>query len=196
MSLATAAAATVTDDLWDVSQGSVVTGFWPSAIYPGSDIRDMFGGEFATIEPGHMIFPDAGWLPGNTVWVEWQTPNVVNLARFVLNVAADGNYPTSYNRAIRGFKLYASNDGTTWDPLYDSGLLPAPLGTNIGGMYSFTIDHTFADLVASKHFKADFVCDTTTGPRIIELDGYGVPEPGTVLLGLSGLVVICRRSRD
>lgn len=198
MFLASVASADVTTDLWDVSQGSVVTGFWPSAVYLGSDIRDMFGGEFGTLETGSTVFPDAGWLPGNSVTVEWKTPSVVELGRFALSVAADGNWPTTYNRAIRGFKLYAG-DGQppNWNLIYDSGLLTAPLGEQINGVYHFTIDHTFASPVSSMSFKAEFVCDTTTGPRVIELDGYAVPEPASLtLLALGGLAAIHRRTRQ
>lgn len=189
-----AAATTDTTDVWDISQGNVVTGFWPSGLYEGSDVRNMFGGEFGTIEPGNTIFPDAGWLPGASFWVTWATPAVVELNRFVLSVGADGNYPESYNRAIRGFKLYASIDGSTWgEPVYDSGPLTAPLGAPSGGMYYYIADQTLATPVSSRHFKMEFICDTTTGPRIIELDGY-VPEPATLsLLAAAGLALIRRR---
>lgn len=182
--------ADITTDQWDVSQGSVVTGLWPAAVYTGSDIRDMFGGQFATIETGNTIFPDAGWLPGNAVWVTWETPSPMALNRFVLAVAADGNYPLTYNRAIRGFQLYSSDDGSIWNSIYDSGLLSAPLGTYSGGLYYYTIDHTFGSAITAKHFKAEFIADTITGPRIIELDGYAaVPEPTALfLLASSGLL--------
>lgn len=184
-------------DLWDIHQGSIVTGTWVAGLYPGSDARDMFGGEFGTIEAGHTVFPDAGWLPGNSVWVSWKTPSVVEVGRFVLSVAADGDYPATYNRAIRGFSLYTSDNGNDWNQVYDSGLLSAPLGTYVNGIYNYTCDYTFANPVSSQFFKADFVCDTTTGPRIIELDGYApVPEPSSIMAllgGLTGLIGLRRR---
>jgi len=194
----TLAAADVVTDQWDVKQGSTVTGFWAGGVYPGSDIRDMFGGQFGTIETGNTIFPDAGWLPGTAVWVSWETPSTMALGRFVLAVAADGNYPVSYNRAIRGFQLYSSDDGSIWDSIYDSGPLSAPLGTYSNGLYYYTIDHTFSSAIIAKHFKAEFIADTVTGPRIIELDGYAVPEPTSIsLLAWGGLVVgsFFRRAR-
>jgi hypothetical protein len=195
--LGSTASADVTTDAWDYSQGSTVLSTWPAALYPGSDIRDMFGGQFGTIETGNAIFPDAGWLPGNNVWVSWRTPSEISLERFVLSVAADGDYPATYNRAIRGFQLYSSDNGSVWDLIYDSGVLTAPLGTSSGGLYYYTIDHTFAAPVLSSYFQADFVCDTVTGPRIIELDGYAVvPEPTSLsLLGVGGLILLrrCRR---
>jgi hypothetical protein len=183
------AVADIVTDEWDISQGNVVTGFWAGGVYPGSDIRNMFGGQFGTIEVGNTIFPDAGWLPGNAVWVSWETPATMSLSRFVLSVAADGNYPVTYNRAIRGFQLYSSDDGSTWNSIYDSGLLSAPLGTYSGGLYYYTIDHTFGSAITAKHFKAEFIADTVTGPRIIELDGYAVPEPTSLsLLAIGGLM--------
>ncbi|MFO0012965.1 MAG: PEP-CTERM sorting domain-containing protein [Planctomycetota bacterium] len=181
--------ADIVTDQWDVNQGSVVTGLWSGGVYAGSDIRDMFGGQFGTIETGNTIFPDAGWLPGTAVWVSWETPSTMALKRFVLSVAADGNYPVTYNRAIRGFQLYSSVDGSTWNSIYDSGSLSAPLGTYSGGLYYYTIDHTFGSEITSKHFKAEFIADTITGPRILELDGYGVPEPTSLsLLASAGLM--------
>jgi hypothetical protein len=65
-------------------------------------------------------------------------------------------------------------------------------------LYYYTIDHTFSSAIIAKHFKAEFIADTMTGPRIIELDGYAVPEPTSIsLLAWGGLVVgsFFRRAR-
>lgn len=189
-----------TSDLWDVNQGCEVTGACTWGAYPGSDLRNMFGGEFGTIEVGHTVFYDAQiFSPGTTAWVSWKTPVAVDLGRFVLSVAADGDYPTSYNRAIQGFNLYASNvahlyDDDWGDPVFASGLLPTPLGSYLNGIYYYTIDHTFSSPISAQHFKADIIYGSfVTGPRIIELDGYRVPEPATLsLLALGGLAMIRR----
>ena len=62
-----------TNDLWDISQGSVVTGT-SGADVPYSDIRDMFGGQFSEVDPGTTLFAD-GRPPGFVHYVEWQTPS-------------------------------------------------------------------------------------------------------------------------
>jgi hypothetical protein len=196
---------TDTSDLWDIKQGNVVTSNGPT--YPGSDNRNMFGGEFGTIEVASTIFWDtATHYPGYVDWVSWKTPTAIDLGRFILSVAADGSYPTSYNRAIQGFNLYASNTDlafySDWGvPIYSSGYLAPPLGHYINGIYYYTIDHTFTDSISAQYFKADIVHGSyTTGPRIIELDGYGspVPLPGAVWLlgsGLAGLIAARRKKK-
>lgn len=204
LSMSITASATDTTDLWDINQGCVVTGAWTAGVYPGSDIRNMFGGEFGTIEVGNTVFPDAQIFgPGSTAWVSWQTPTPVDLGRFILRVAADGNYPTTYNRAIQGFSIYASDiahayDDNWGDPIYASGYLAPPVGQYSDGIYSYTIDHIFAAPISAQHFKADIIYGSqVTGPRIIELDGYApVPEPSSILAlvgGLGSLVAFRRR---
>jgi hypothetical protein len=44
------------DDLWDVSQGTVVTA--TSGIRVGFDAADIFGGTNPTLEPGQTVFAD------------------------------------------------------------------------------------------------------------------------------------------
>jgi hypothetical protein len=210
------ASATVTTDLWDINQGATISQAWTAGAYPGSDLRNMFGGSFGSIEIGNAVFMDAQIFgPGTVALLSWQTPQPVALARFVLQVAADGAYPyepstavdpLKYARSIEGFNLYAGDLPrdvyADWgQPVYASGLLAAPLGTYAGGIYSYTIDHEFPVPVTAQHFKADFIYGSYyTGPRIIELDGFGatppVPEPSSALLigaGLFGGFLMRRR---
>ena len=71
-----------TNDLWDISQGSVVTG--TSGVHvPYSDIRDMFGGTFSPVEPGVTVFDD-GRPAGFVHYVEWRTPTPVTVNAFNL----------------------------------------------------------------------------------------------------------------
>jgi hypothetical protein len=214
--------ADVITDLWDIHQGTIVTGTSTAGVYIGSDIRNMFGGDFGAVDGAEItIFPDAQIFgPGSLALVSWTTPTAIDLDRFVLSVAADGVYPYEpstrtdpfkYNRSIQGFNLYASNSDlgvyADWgNPIYASGFLAAPLGTYANGLYFYTIDHAFSAAVSAQYFKADIIYGSyVTGPRIIELDGYGstpnnnpVPEPATMILfgtGLAGLAAARRRKK-
>jgi hypothetical protein len=195
----TPASGDVNTDLWDIQQGCQLTGASTHGVYIGSDLRNMFGGNLGTIEVGNTVFYDAQIFgPGTVTWVSWSTPEPINLSRFVLTVAADGNYPATYNRAIQGFNLYISDTPHLYDsnwgaPVFQSGLLPTPLGEYSNGIYNYTLDHTFPAALTGQHFKADFVHGSyVTGPRIIELDGYGtIPEPAALAL-LTPLLLFLR----
>jgi hypothetical protein len=70
-------------------------------------------------------------------------------------------------------------------------------------MYYYTIDHSFSSPISAQHFKADIIYGSfVTGPRVIELDGFSVPEPATLaLLATGGLAMIGssafrRKTRD
>ncbi len=78
-----------TNDLWDISQGSAVTG--TSGLNPECDDRDMFGGDFTTVpsEVGRTVFAD-GQPPGFVHYTEWQTPVPVTVSSFNLFAAGDG----------------------------------------------------------------------------------------------------------
>ena len=178
-------------DLWDVSQGTVVTDHSPvldvsSTWY--SDIRDMFGGEFSAVERNRTLFADR---PAGTVhWVEWQTDAPVAVNAYNLVASAEGT--NSDVRAVSRFSLYAW-DGTSWD-LLDEFLPSIPYGggPTYTGANFLEAFRTF-DTVTAQQFRAEFVQSTNTqglnwGPRINELDGiFVIPEPSVSLL-MGGLI--------
>jgi hypothetical protein len=69
------------NDLWDISQGSVVTATSP--LDPGNDGRDIFGGHFGSDEYGNTIFAD-GQPAGFVHYVEWHTPGPVTVGGLCL----------------------------------------------------------------------------------------------------------------
>src|SRR5689334_870602 len=74
-------------DLWDIHSGAVVTA--TSGIYPSSDVRDMFGGAFASLEPTSTLFAD-GHPEGFVHFIEWKTLTPVTVKSIQLFAAGDG----------------------------------------------------------------------------------------------------------
>ena len=187
-------------DLWDVSQGTVVTG--SSALHPsaGRFGVNMFGGGAAGNdrynEGDNTIFVD-GKPAGFDHWIEWETSASIRINSFNL-VASHGPIQTLF-RAISGFKLF-NWDGTDWNCLY-TYTASNPYGGGITYTESnyLELTATFPTVNAQK-FRAVFTQlsaaggNTASGPRIHELDGYyTVPVPATgflfsiAVLGFAGI---------
>ena len=181
-------------DLWDVSQGTVVTDY--SVVHPISNIANMFG--HSVFDPRYgegenTLFVD-GEPAGFTHWVEWQTASPILINSFNLVASHDGAN-TDY-RAFQSFGLYGWT-GTAWDPLYSCDVSnPYGGGETYTETYQLELYDTFS-AVTSQKFRAEFVQYSSaggrvaSGPRIHELDGYydvqAVPTPTAVVLGLLGL---------
>jgi len=194
-------------DLWEGASVWSTTG----GVKAGSDLRNMFGGNYGTVEAGagRTILVD-GHGVGYVHDVQWQTSSAVTLASFSLHLASDG----SLERGVSYFELYG------WD--YGTSSYSLLFGMSLGYPYSSTtvtapnarIDtevaaSNFLNLVAdvgpftTDRFLAYFVQSggtTSGGPRIEELDGFDhalvnpVPEPGSLgLLGLGLLCLVARR---
>ncbi len=201
-----------TDDLWDISQGTVVTA--NSELRAGFDGRDMLGGDFGGIpfEVKSIVFADH--QPKDTIHaIDWKTAAPIRLESFRVfawhNVSRSLNDPCTYPDArVRGFKvfrLFAKNSGGQWEQIYEldplvnghyrisnpeyQGILNFDRPINIK---PFLHEGTVTPVTAQE-WRAEFVQggdpdDTTqcttwrnaTGPRVVELDGFGEvapPEP-------------------
>jgi hypothetical protein len=167
-----------TNDLWDISQGSVVTG--TTGVYLTSDIRDMFGGTFSQTEPGHTIFND-GAPVGFVHLVEWQTLGPVTISAFALFAAGDG--PAANNsREFAQFVLKAKSSASATD--YDLTLYTLVV-TNHPYVFVDPVNYALVSTnitpVTAQFFQAQiterYAGYGYDGPRIIELDGFGVNPP-------------------
>jgi carbonic anhydrase/acetyltransferase-like protein (isoleucine patch superfamily) len=169
----------VASDLWDLSQGTVVTS--DSGVIEVSDIRNMFGGMFGPLGP-YTIFEDyrpAGYIHS----VEWQTAQPIELTSF--NLFANHDHPPEFdanNRGFSAFRLFAQNPLTLNFELL-AEVFPSnpyddtPGNMASGGFLALSID--IAPTVAQA-FRAEFVQyggTTASGPRIRELDGFGTIPP-------------------
>ncbi len=171
-----------TNDLWDISQGSVMTS--NSGLDSGSDPRDMFGGQFSSTEPDRTIFAD-GRPPGFVHSIEWQTSAPVTVDSFALFAAGDGPtapFPTQREFAQFVLKAKSSPLATNYDlTLYTLVVTNHP--------YIF-VDPVNSALVATnitpvtaQYFRAEFTQYNAgngfDGPLVLELDGFG-PNPPVI----------------
>lgn len=176
----------VSNDLWDVAQGTTITAHSPFDSALGSpqpfDARDIFGGLFGDFLPesGDVVFTD-GMPAGFIHFVEWKTLTSVTLGSFKL-YAAEDNPPIQ--RHINRFRLLAKSEGSpTFDlTLYDS--TPQTPYDYVNAAQFLLIDATIP-AVTAQEFRAEFYDRGGTpfgGPRVIELDAFAVPEPTVVTL--------------
>ncbi|MCC6776414.1 MAG: PEP-CTERM sorting domain-containing protein [Hyphomicrobiales bacterium] len=205
---ATSAPLTISStDLWN---GATVTSNSP--IHPSSNINNMFGA-LGGSEPGNAVFID-GQPINTTHYVEWTTGSAITLKSFVLFAAHDGPGRDADQRGFNHFELYAFVGGSyqsifsydTPTQFYGDNVAPpnAILETNATKNALFLGVNLLP--VSSNKFRAEFVqygpaqcCES--GPRILELDGYGthlagastpsaVPVPAALPLFVTGLGVM------
>jgi hypothetical protein len=171
----------VTTDLFDVAQGTVVTA--SSAVFPGFDPRSAFGYNSPTaIESSRVIFSDS---PTATDFIEFQTVSPVNLVGYRLILGEDIG---TAKRSAQAFRLYAGADSGSLQLVSSATIEQTYL--NQYGSVSVGITDTLT-LQNVQTFRLEL--DRTSiagfsGPRLIELDGFGVvvPEPATWTLGMLG----------
>jgi hypothetical protein len=169
-----------------------------SATYnSGSDIRDIFGGTFSTLEaPGRTIFADGQ----ATYQITFTTLRPTALTGYSLYLAEDG---TTLNRSATNFQLKADGNLISNVAIVPSGQSYTSL---YGGSGAIKISDSFAGVTATT-FQALFTANVGqfSGIRVFELDANGasvfggaatgVPEPSTMYLTCLGGLLLATRFR-
>jgi hypothetical protein len=194
----------VTTDLWDLSKGAQVT--YTTGVYYDSDIRNMFGGTYGSLEGGDRTLFKDGMSLGYAHVVEWKTSTPILLTGFNLIAAHDGDGRNIYYRGFRDFVLQ-SKIGAAWMTIYSCQIEDDTYNPKLIDNRPYNELALFVTglNVTTQNFRAEFGqagnVGGAQGPRIIEFDGFGtpVPIPPSVWLlgsGLVGLVGLRRKLRS
>ena len=171
----------VESDLWDISQGTIVTSH--SGVIEEADIRNIFGGNFGPFAE-ITLFQDQ--LPAGTIHsVEWQTAQPIELESF--NIFANHDHIPDFDANFRGFsafRLFAQDLVTSNFELLAEIFPSNPYDGTPGNMSSdgfLALSIDVAPTVAQV-FRAEFVQfgdiePFASGPRIEELDGFDTNPP-------------------
>ncbi len=173
-------------DLWEHTNlksisGSEVINYGANA---QSDLRNMFGYVSPGLERGVTLFAD-GSSAGTMHFVEWETKEPVTIKSFQLSASHDSgplgpSAPDEERDARhRGFSRVTLQywDAGVWKTFYETST-GNPYGQGEKGNY-LIIKQNVPEFATSR-FRAEFIqygddLKSATGPRVIELDGYGVP---------------------
>jgi hypothetical protein len=160
-------------DLWDQSQGSIVTA--ASGTLGESGGYGMFGGGGYGAEPGTTIFGGVG--VGGTNYIEWRTPTIVTVTEVRLFTRGDSD--TDYREWAK-FTLKAKSPGSpTFDVTVFSSTPSHPM-PKLDPASWLVLNQAVS--VTAQEFRAEFV-QLNDGPRVMELDGIGfaVPLPPSIV---------------
>lgn len=185
----------VQSDLWDISQGTIVTSASDTEYY--SPASNIFGGHNVILpdhaERSNTIFHDPAF-GGQVFSVEWKTVAPVTIQSIVLNTAHDLPPRDVLWRGISRFALFAFNEasGSFDNKLFE--LYPAnPYSETPETMENARVQVLEAGSrlsvaantasTTAERFRAEFVMagessGSYLAPRIIELDGFPEPYPG------------------
>ncbi|MEX0649986.1 MAG: alpha/beta hydrolase [Candidatus Andersenbacteria bacterium] len=164
-----------TDDLFDTTNGSTI--LTNSLIHSVSSADNILGGSGGTAEKENLLFKDGG-SKGDIHFVEWKTASPITLEKVHLFASHD---PASKGRDanFRGFSkftLFAQESNGELTAVAEF----SPENPYGSGAENNELAQTI-ELVSpatSQRFRAEFVqfgngSPTASGPRIIELDGFG-----------------------
>ena len=180
----------VTTDLFDVAQGTIV--LQSSPLFFNFTAEGTFGSTSLSAIEGHRtIFSD---VARPTDFIEFKTPTPVNLEsyRFVLGEDGDG----TGNRGSGAFRLFASSQqADLLSNLVSSTSIPTTFTANFGSPQIAISDTVNTPNVQYFRLEVDRI---GSGPRIFELDGFGVavPEPAGLTLIWLALCTLTTRRRS
>ena len=157
----------VTTDIWDLSQGSqVIFSSQQHGCCGNSDPRAAFGFTSGFVEATHAIWQDSA--PGVLDFVEWQTPQPVDLSAIALHLADDG----STFRSASDYRLFASQDGVNFS-LVSTGVIPADGNGYLNNPLLIADSVLGGTTSAVRAFRLEMTRATGGGTRVAELDATG-----------------------
>ncbi len=207
-------AARITNDLFDLSQGTQIIDSSSGKI-PIDSITNMFGDNLIAPNGDYRTLFDDSGSAGRTHFVEFKTPNPVILESFSLILLRDGEGIFGNRRGADAFRLFAFNDvseefdillfeqtglGTLYGSVTSPEVPPSPFS------YPFLelrIDNNVTEFETNL-FRAEFEQLTNLGPAVYSLDGFGkiassesVPEPSFIfsLITMTAFGVLCIRQQ-
>jgi len=169
----------VSNDLWDISRGTIVVRSSPSATQNAYAPEDIFGGNLKphSPEPGDFIFAD-GFPASHIGFVEWRTLAPVTIDHYELYSAGDGAQ-FGNQREFARFRLLAKSPGSQDFDLVLSDVSPSHPFNHPFGVTGLALSETIP-AVTAQDFRAEFTPYATNyynGVRVMELDGFGPSQP-------------------
>lgn len=196
----------VNNDLWDVSQGTLVTAH---SSMP-TDPLNIFGKSFGAPNPADSYFSD-GKPVGFSHFVEFQTSTVETIRSINVWGGDDRSANAFGRRAFNEFRLYGW-DGTAFILLLDDPItVPYVQQSPFGGDGALNVHQDIPGGFTTDKWRAEFVQTapyqgTLYGPRVLEMDAFdtfldgttgpapAVPLPPAVFLGsISAGMIVCKR---
>jgi len=190
-----------TSDAWN---GATITDHTPGGVANPWLIDTAFGDTtlFGQDPVDYFVFDNTP----TTQFVEWQIDEPSTIASVGVFLQHDGS-DFDNRRALDVTILAKVNPGDTFTPILTQALSdPVENGSYGGGQFgSSNVDYfsilDVDDFIAdARFFRAEFTPNTVgasshtggrnTGVRVLELDGYPVPEPGTTALLLCAAITL------
>ena len=164
----------ITSDLFDLTNGCRVVSSSPMLGGISSLPDNIFGGPMGfTGDAGNALFADGG-NAGSSHYVLFELPTPVMLESIRLELGQDG--PIS-RRGVASYTL----EGLTSSTSQGVVLSTAPLASNYQDAYgnaNITVADSLSDPFIGRFFRLTVVQqDGFFGPRVKELDGFGLVEP-------------------
>ena len=157
----------------DLFQGALIDAGPSTPAHPsGYDLRDAFGGEFSTIEPGRAVLADGLGSPVQKIYFHTAAP--VTLSGFKLYLGDDG--------VIRGASHVevAVTDATfNSSTLLSTMDLPSPYPSAVGAnnIRHIIVSDTFTPVTGQYFVLRLTPADPNVGVRVIEFDGIAPQVP-------------------
>lgn len=169
---------TSADDLWDVTQGAVVTA--TSGIHPAiGTAAALLGenGQFNTDGSAWTFFAD-GQPDGFVHFVEWETPTDVTIGG--VRVFAFGDADLNNGREFAELRIKAKSPGSSDYDLTLLTFVPTHPYAFIDPLSWMILEQTNAPVTA-RYFRAEFVQYNAgfgfDGPRLVEIDAIAASAP-------------------